>query len=144
MSNNISRIQEYSISGDVFDGDYVPVRTEIVKDTTLNATATYTYSLEGIIPSDGYIYEVKVSMHGNTPAKKGNTVDVIIATVDGVGYYAGRITARSADAVSTSGNVTLKIEPDNQNITVYNQGSNKVNYFCLHIDGYKRLGTNDN
>ena len=142
MSDNISKIQEYPISGDVFDGDYVVSGDEIVRETTLNANTTYTYNIAGLIPNDGYTYEVTVSMNGNTPTTKGNFVDVKIDPVDEIGYLAGRVIARSAESVSASGNVTLKIKPDKQNITIYNQGS-KVSYFSMHIDRYKRLGTND-
>lgn len=135
------------ISGDNFDGNFVPTDFPIIVSATLSAHTYNHYSLASYLPNDNYDYLVAFSGRSSSLATSGRATEMMLISgtnnTETTSYSLGEAVARTAAAQTTGGSAILPIFATDRNITVYITDSYNSNYCFLDAIGYVRVGKND-
>lgn len=152
MTNYIEKINDNSLSGDVFDGQPSETFTQhVFQEITFTANQYRTYSLASIIPDDGYDYEVLFEAWANTGTSSGNAVGVILYSgsatssshTDNFNTRVIRGNTRTSSNQQFGGCAMLPIKASDKRITVNNiDGSGTSGNMSLNVRGLRRIGTN--
>lgn len=143
-SNKITNLTSDLISN-AADGQWVGVNLTLFAEKTWGVGSNeVTYSLEDIIPNDGYNYEVLVASDGNTGATAGSQISCEIksslATSGGLILYRGQ--TRASSSVSCGGCSIVPIGSDHTVTFVMSVGTSDTSTTYGYIKAYRRLGKN--
>lgn len=148
MTNYIAKIEDISLEGDAFDGSYNQDVFTVFEDVSFTANQYRVFSLENIIPGDGYDYEVHFSCFANTGTTSGNSVSCYLCsgTVNDINssFNASmcRAITRANSTQMPAGPCILPIKGNDRNITFVNNTDSVSGITHLYITAMRRLGTN--
>lgn len=150
MTDYIANINSNKIGGKNFDGQWVDVGTPFFVNITFAANASRTYSLEDILPNDGYTYLCQFDCWVRTGSTSGNTAQVYVLSGTGSDVHSqftgsmAAVRTRSSSTRAEGGNCIIPIFPDDRNVTWYNWNGSGTSGNCgLYLKRYRRLGTNE-
>ena len=151
MINYIEKINDNSLSGDVFNGQYSEQDTSVFTKVTFTADQWRTYSLASIIPDDGYDYEVMFESTTSTGTTSGNLVDIQLYSgtatssnnANNFHTRIGRCLTRTSSTQICGGIGILPIKASDKKVTVRNaDGSGTSGNYNCYVKRLRRIGTN--
>ena len=151
MTDYIERINNTSMEGDVFDGQLSYWGGTVFENVKFSADQWKTYSLEDIIPKDGYDYEVRFGCTAVTGSTSGNKVECRIYSgtatssnnSNNMSTLICRAITRASNTQQPAGTGWLIIKSGDRKVTFNNtDGSGTTGNVSLYVQDVRRLGTN--
>lgn len=143
--NEVSKINQYPIGGKSFDGQWYDVyNTNITQSENYSARQIKSYDISSFLPDNTNDYEVYISGFIRTSTVSGQDGDLRIkSSYNSSDFYnvLCAINTRTNSFRTNAGGISIPISKDNQTITIENAGN--ASQITLHIEAYRRLGTNE-
>ena len=151
MTDFIDNINGQSLMSSAFDGKKVAKLFAVFQDVTFTADQYKTYSLESVIPHDGFDYDVEFEGFITTGTSSGNAAGMTLyggtTSSDTSGICRVRccrcVTRASSNQIS-SGTAIVTIRGKDRFVTVRNQDASGTSGNCsLYVKRYiRKLGFN--
>ena len=143
-SNLIKNINNYSIGGNNFDGQWVWDRLTIIDGSTMNSNATvdFTNAVSNYLPDSSHRYEILVVISFVTGTSSGNTAKLHLKTSESDSYMPfAAVVTRTSSNESDRRTAIISLPPQNRTLTMLNDGD-KTGSIYMDIVGYRRIGDN--
>lgn len=147
MTNYVEKINDISIGGNNFDGQWT-YKYQVAYKGFPSSNSTLTYNLSSYLPDDNYDYEVLVGGYAYTGTTTGNVIQLKVnsgstATHNSSCLLALKVTRTNAFNEGGSSAV-IPIQKSDQKISIYFYGTYRTtsNQTRVELFGYRRVGTN--